>query len=283
MASYKVFTIESLNEQLKFLQEKAQNSSQPEKLVREIERCKTQIINLRGEQAIYECKQKTKNMFKIVKNIDKIVTKENKKRNKLIERFFRESNEQPENSLQIKREIEDSLDKSLRRLEEKKLLEKRTSMPISKKFYEHQENNLLELRSQINVLSKHDEIQRQSFEYKKKLLEDKEIELNEKEKFLIEIWRKNKSVKDIVEGIQNVSSRLAAQKEILNKNKEKFEEEKIEFSKAKLENEIHRTKLKCLSNQLNDERRYIESEKSEIERFLKQISSLPSYLNSLKN
>ena len=282
MPAYRLFTVESLQEQLKMLEEKSHESSEPERFIREIERCKTQIINLRGEQAIYECKQKTKNMFKIVKNIDQIVRKENKKRNTLLNQFFRDSDDNPNKEYCIKKEIEESLDRSLMILQKKSLLRKRTSAPFTKQFYDEQENNLIELRSQINALSKHDEIARKSMEQKMLQLEIKEKELKEKERFIFENWKKQQSSKELVETIQKISNKLSAQKCKLDKDKEKIEDEKVSIAKSKLENEINRGKIKNISNRINEERKYLESEKTEIERFLKQISCLPSYLKELK-
>ena len=184
--SYKLFTLESLQEQLKYLNDKAESSEEPEKLVMEIERCKTKITNLRGEQAIYDSKKTTKNMFRIVKNIDKVVNEENKKRNVLIQELLKDHTEDPEKSSSIKKEIDESLEKSLLYIEEKKLLQKRTSAPFSKKFYEEQEMNLIELRTQINALAKNDEIMRKSLEQKRIFLMNKENELRDKEKFIFE-------------------------------------------------------------------------------------------------
>lgn len=280
--SYRLFTMESLQEHLKYLQEKAQLSSDPEKLIREIERCKTQITNLRGEKAIYDSRKKTKSMFKLVKKIERVVNEENRKRNDLIKELLSDNNQSSEKSLQIKVEIEQSLEKSMLKLEEKKLIYKRTSIIFSKKFYEEQERILMELKSQITALSKIDEINKGVLEQKKIQISIKENELREKEKFIMENWKKNYSSRELVEGIQRISERLAKEKETLDKLKIKFEDEKIYIAKAKLENEITRGKLKLLSDKLQDERKWVESEKSEIQKFLKQISSLHAYLNNSK-
>ncbi|OMJ81999.1 hypothetical protein SteCoe_17434 [Stentor coeruleus] len=280
--TYKYFTLDALNEQLKYLEEKAQTSSDPQKFLREIERCKTQITNLRGEQAIYDCKQKTRNMFKIVKHIEKSVKSENSKRNNLIKELIRDSNCSSDHSQILKKEIEESLDVSLKRLEDKKLVQKRTAVVFKKNFYEDQEESLRELRTQINVLTKHDNIMQKSLQQKKAALVNKEIELQEKEKFLMDHWKKNYSSKDIIETVQKISKKLAQQKEALDKDKEKSEHEKIQISKKKLENEIEKGKLKNMAQQLDEERKFIMFEKTEIEKFLKQVSSLPSYLSNVK-
>ena len=113
-------------------------------------------------------------------------------------------------------------------------------------------------------------------------LEIKEKELKEKERFIFENWKKQQSSKELVETIQKISNKLSAQKCKLDKDKEKIEDEKVSIAKSKLENEINRGKIKNISNRINEERKYLESEKTEIERFLKQISCLPSYLKELK-
>ena len=82
----------------------------------------------------------------------------------------------------------------------------------------------------------------------------------------------------MVEVIQKISRKLALEKENLDKNKTKVENEKIEIARIKLENEITRGKLKILSSHLIDERKYIEIEKTEIEKFLKQINNFRSLI-----
>ncbi|OMJ68686.1 hypothetical protein SteCoe_33793 [Stentor coeruleus] len=282
IATYKYFTIDELNNQLKHLEEKALTSSDPHKFLREIERCKTHITNLRGEQAILDCKQKTKNMFKIVKNIEKSVKSESSKRNNLIKRLIHDSNGDLDYDENVKKDIEESLDRSLKKLEEKRLVQKRSAVVFKRNFYEDQEDTIRELRTQLNILTKHDNIIKKSYEQKKIYLLSKEIELQEREKFLMDHWKKNYSTKDIVDTVQKISKKLTMQKEIFDKEKVRFENERMIYEKKMLGNEIEKGKMKIIAQQLDAERKMMNSEKKNIEIFLKQVSSLPSYLNSVK-
>ena len=275
--SYKNVSIESLQEHLKFLEEKASICTPNEKLLIEIERCKTKITNLRGEQAILDCKNQTKTMFKKFETIEKTVKKENQKRGKLIKQLLRDSNGDSES---LKHEIEASLGKSLMKLEEKNILRRRSGNMADR--MNEDGYNLAELRTQINTLFKYDEMIKKSLEKQKKKIEAKENELKQREKFLLENWKRNYTAKEIIEIVQKVSEKLMTQKSKLDRDKAKLEEVKKTIFNSKLENDIEKVKLKNLANQIFQEKKYVENEKTEIIKFVKQVSNLPSYLSQCK-
>ena len=275
--SYKNVSIESLQDHLKFLEEKASICTPNEKLLIEIERCKTKITNLRGEQAILDCKNQTKTMFKKFETIEKTVKKENQKRGKLIKQLLRDSNGDSES---LKHEIEASLGKSLMKLEEKNILRRRSGNMADK--LNEDGYNLAELRTQISSLFKYDEMIRKSLEKQKKKIDAKENELKQREKFLLENWKRNYTAKEIIEIVQKVSEKLMVQKSKLDKDKLKLEEVKKTLFNNRLENDIEKVKLKNLANQIFQEKKYVENEKAEIVKFVKQVSNLPSYLSQCK-
>jgi hypothetical protein len=274
--SYKNVTLESLQEHLRFLEDKASTSTPNEKLMIEIERCKTKITNKRGEQAIQDCKIQTKTMFKKFETIEKTVKKENQKRGKLIKQLLRDSNGDSES---LKQEIQESLSKSLMKLEEKAILKKRSG---NNENFNEDGYNLNELRTQINALFKFDMMIKKNLEKEKIKIEAKQLELKQREKFLLENWKKNYSAKEIIEILQKVTEKLAREKEKMDKEKFLYENEKKNVYNRKLENELEKGKLKTLANQIYQEKKYVENEKNEIIKFVKQVTNLPSYLSHCK-
>lgn len=274
--SYKTVSLEGLQDQLKFLEEKVLTSSEPEKVFIEIERVKTRMTTLRGEQVIQNCKNSTKNTFKVFKTIEKNVKSENNKRGKLIKQFLRDSNGDSGN---IKQEIETSIGKSIIKLEEKKMLQRRVG-GVSESLLAEQEAGLAELRLQVNSLFKHDEMLKKNLEIKKQLLTDKENELRQREKFLMSIWKKHYTAKDIINIVENVSLRLAKEKDSVDRLKDKIENEKIAIFNKKLEIEVEKGRLKTVINKVLQAKKKLEVDKAEVEKMVKQVSSLPSFKHS---
>lgn len=271
--SYKTVSLEGLQDQLKFLEEKVLTSCEPEKVFIEIERVKTRMTTLRGEQVIQNCKNSTKNTFKVFKTIEKNVKSENNKRGKLIKQFLRDSNGDSGN---IKQEIETSIGKSLIKLEEKKMLQRRVG-GVNESLLAEQEAGLAELRLQVNSLFKHDEMLKKSLEVKKQMLADKENELRQREKFLMSIWKKHYTAKDIINIVESVSLRLAKEKDNVDRLKDKIENEKIAIFNKKLEIEVEKGRLKTVINKVLQAKKKLEVDKIEVEKMVKQVNSLPSF------
>lgn len=271
--AYKTVTLESLQDQLRFLEEKASTSSEPEKVFIEIERVKTRMTTLRGEQVIQDCKNSTKNTFRVFKTIEKTVKSENDKRGKLIKQYLRDSNGDSGN---IKQEIETSIGKSIVKLEEKRMLQRRVG-GANESLLAEQEAGLSELRLQVNSLFKHDEMLKKNLETKKQMLTVKENELRQREKYLMSIWKKHYSSKDIIDIVENVSRRLASEKEKVDREKERIENEKIIIFNKRLEIEVEKGRLKNVINKVLQAKKKLESDKAEVEKMVKQVNSLPSF------
>jgi len=271
--AYKTVTLESLQDQLRFLEEKASTSSEPEKVFIEIERVKTRMTTLRGEQVIQDCKNSTKNTFRVFKTIEKTVKTENDKRGKLIKQYLRDSNGDSGN---IKQEIESSIGKSIVKLEEKRMLQRRVG-GVNESLLAEQEAGLSELRLQVNSLFKHDEMLKKNLEIKKQLLTEKENELRQREKYLMSVWKKHYTSKDIIDIVENVSRRLSVEKGKIDNEKERIENEKIVIFNKRLEIEVEKGRLKNVINKVLQAKRKLESDKAEVEKMVKHVNSQPSF------
>ncbi|OMJ78279.1 hypothetical protein SteCoe_21958 [Stentor coeruleus] len=72
-----------------------------------------------------------------------------------------------------------------------------------------------------------------NIEYKKKILMDKEKELAHREALLQQTWMKIPGAKELIENVNLTLSRLTNEKSILEKERDEFEKDKIEWMKGK--------------------------------------------------
>ncbi|OMJ65733.1 hypothetical protein SteCoe_37707 [Stentor coeruleus] len=196
------------------------------KLEVQIDQLKNRIATLRGKKVMYESSQTTKLMSTIVQSIQKQSKKEESvnNRNELLERMKRKENSQKSPMPETDNFKLKQLDSKIQEPSEttKRFLFSDAPTP----------RGIITPRSTPRTTEK-DDPYRIYFDNKKKLLQEKERELMQKETMLQETWMKLPGAKELIENVNMMLGKVAMEKTLIEGQREEFEKERLEFLRSK--------------------------------------------------
>ena len=221
-------SLESCQEELKILEHELTkassiNGSDVSNLELKIDQLKNKIAAVRGEKVMLESAQATKLMSTIMMSIQKQTNKDDlmSKRTQLLERMNKKSSE-ANNIVVNQAEIF-----KIKQLEQKAPENSETT----RRFLFSDAPTPRGIHTPRTV--EKEDPYRAYFEGKKKMLIEKEKELNQREFMLQETWMKLPGARELIDNVNLTLSKLNAEKASMENQRDEFEKERLEFFKIK--------------------------------------------------
>ena len=222
--------LESYQEELKGLEQELEQEQMREfgcdtsGLELKIDQLKNKIAAIRGERVMSESVRTTKLMSSIMMSIQKQSAKEdaNTKRSQLFERMNKKALPAGETPKQSQKEVF-----RIKQLEQKVPENSETT----RRFLFSDAPTPKGIHTPRN--SDKEDSYRMYFENKKKMLVEKEKELNQKESMLQETWMKLPGAKELIDNVNFVLAKMNSDKITLESQREELEKDRLEFLKMK--------------------------------------------------
>ena len=207
-------SLELAQEELKSLESKLEGTTDPDssKLIMRIDQLKNKIATLRGQKALYESNRSSRLISGMMKTMEKQVSYEEHKRKHALEKFTKKSmNEKKEENAK-------GFPMNLEAVRRFSFIE--GSTPRNSTVNKGQATPRMHEDKQTLALIKENLVKR-------------EKELQQRELLLQETWMKLPGSKELIEIVNLTLAKLKEQKDELDDEREKFENEKVDLFKLR--------------------------------------------------
>jgi hypothetical protein len=231
--------IKALQNELQELEDQLKVTShrdEAQKLIMKIDGIKNRVATLRGQKALFESNKSSRLISHMMKTMEKEVNYEENKRKQQLERFTNKKN-----PLRASADLGNL--KNLGGLTTisslTNLITQDESPPKKLETREPVQTTRAGLSRQLD--------EKQVLDFRKKLLEKREKELNNRELMLQETWNRVPGSKELIEIVNLTLAKLTQQKNELDNEREAFEKEKVEMLRIrdKLKDQMEKINLNC--------------------------------------